>query len=769
MRSVECCLVMVVVLVSFTNGDVSSKLQYYEFLQMSDIERRTRRGADPNPASHLHQFWFKAFNRHFHLVLKQSNIITQDFRARTLNNNLKYEFYIANSNFLQGHLSDDDSSHVEAHWEGDVLSASITTADDIIVLEPSWRFWKSSVQKNNGSMIIYKKSDMVTDPQKKALGHRVKFCGNDAEKSRAADVIPSTPENIFLENYYTDYKHRRLKREPDFLGSKKMCRLFVIADYEFHKNIGGNNKHTTATYIIGIMNRVNQIFMRTRWPDENSNIQGLGFEIAELEIHENYTYQGVHYNNPNITWNTTYLLQVFSRGTAFKDYCLAHLFTYHRFSRGVLGLAYIAGRGNSQPGGICSTGPSPGKVFRTQGYDTTFNTGWSSAQNSEGDRVLSLEAALVIAHELGHNWGSEHDPDTPSCAPGVEQGGRYLMYPYSVSGYEHNNQIFSSCSKRYIYNVIKTKGPGCFTESSTLTVCGNGRMEGTEECDAGFNGDNCCTSQCKLRAGAICSPMNHECCDNKCSTADDKTVCHALPDSLVSCKEASKCNGVDLTCPEAENKEDDAPCVDGGKCKSGVCRNFCELHDKVPCICSKESGHACHRCCQSINDTQCLPEPSPPTLPENLPNGRPCFHGVCVDGVCEKQKNHIVQRLFSIIDTITVDQFVEFMKRNIVGTILVFSLLLWIPASCTFSYFDKKREKRLRHGRWKSRSRYTLLMDYLDAEGHKIKQAGSFRVKHFGGSVIRHTGFRPGHMYLTQSNFNKDVLQYPEDLKESAV
>lgn len=41
----------------------------------------------------------------------------------------------------------------------------------------------------------------------------------------------------------------------------------------------------------------------------------------------------------------------------------------------------------------------------------------------------------------GHNWGSEHDPDTASCAPGVEQGGKYLMYQYSVSGYEHNNQV----------------------------------------------------------------------------------------------------------------------------------------------------------------------------------------------------------------------------------------------------------------------------------------------------------------------------------------
>lgn len=32
---------------------------------------------------------------------------------------------------------------------------------------------------------------------------RMKFCGSGAEVSRAADEIPSTPENIFLENYYT--------------------------------------------------------------------------------------------------------------------------------------------------------------------------------------------------------------------------------------------------------------------------------------------------------------------------------------------------------------------------------------------------------------------------------------------------------------------------------------------------------------------------------------------------------------------------------------
>ena len=54
---------------------------------------------------------------------------------------------------------------------------------------------------------------------------------------------------------------------------------------------------------------------------------------------------------------------------------------------------------------------------------------------------MTREADLVTAHELGHNWGSEHDPDLPECSPPASQGGSYLMYTYSVSGYDVNNKV----------------------------------------------------------------------------------------------------------------------------------------------------------------------------------------------------------------------------------------------------------------------------------------------------------------------------------------
>jgi hypothetical protein len=80
------------------------------------------------------------------------------------------------------------------------------------------------------------------------------------------------------------------------------------------------------------------------------------------------------------------------------------------------------------------------------GYTLYLNSGLSSSRNHYGQRVITREADLVTAHEFGHNWGSEHDPDNPECSPSASQGGSYLMYTYSVSGYDLNNKVaLTSC------------------------------------------------------------------------------------------------------------------------------------------------------------------------------------------------------------------------------------------------------------------------------------------------------------------------------------
>ena len=48
-------------------------------------------------------------------------------------------------------------------------------------------------------------------------------------------------------------------------------------------------------------------------------------------------------------------------------------------------------------------------------------SGLSSSRNHYGQRVITREADLVTAHEFGHNWGSEHDPDSNECSPSASQ------------------------------------------------------------------------------------------------------------------------------------------------------------------------------------------------------------------------------------------------------------------------------------------------------------------------------------------------------------
>ena len=48
---------------------------------------------------------------------------------------------------------------------------------------------------------------------------------------------------------------------------------------------------------------------------------------------------------------------------------------------------------------------------------------------------------MVSCGVKGHNWGSEHDPDTTECSPSAMNKGKYIMYTYSVSGYDPNNKV----------------------------------------------------------------------------------------------------------------------------------------------------------------------------------------------------------------------------------------------------------------------------------------------------------------------------------------
>jgi hypothetical protein len=138
---------------------------------------------------------------------------------------------------------------------------------------------------------------------------------------------------------------------------------------------------------------------------------------------------------------------------------------------------------------------------------------------------------------------------------------------------------FSACS---IGNVCSALGrnsvkSGCLTNNKGVTsvtgqTCGNGIVEGDEQCDcggsAGCGNNQCCDpTTCKFKSNAVCDDSNEDCCRN-CQFASANTVCRP---SAGQCDPQETCNGTSPYCPEDKTKPDGEGCGNGLTCASGQC------------------------------------------------------------------------------------------------------------------------------------------------------------------------------------------------------
>ncbi|KAL5477186.1 hypothetical protein EMCRGX_G023941 [Ephydatia muelleri] len=136
--------------------------------------------------------------------------------------------------------------------------------------------------------------------------------------------------------------------------------------------------------------------------------------VMRIMIHTSYS--GSTYNTQEDISDASVLLNKFNtgdgQGKVWDDYCLAHLFTYWVLSNGLLGLSNIASPSATTTGGICSTS----FFSSSSGTRIIYNTALSSYTSSSNPLVF-VEEVLVTGHEIGHSWGSYHDPaTTPSCS-----------------------------------------------------------------------------------------------------------------------------------------------------------------------------------------------------------------------------------------------------------------------------------------------------------------------------------------------------------------
>ncbi|XP_974673.1 ADAM 17-like protease isoform X2 [Tribolium castaneum] len=680
-------------------GSIYKNLKHFETIHANEITHKVvKRGTTDgsHPFNKIKEVNFYTHGRDFRLILTpKRSVLHSKFRAYAVDGDGKEtSVHIDHDDFYHGRVFGETASHVSLHMEDGIMTGSIHLPEEIYHIEPSWRHIP---HLDNKTMITYKQSDVKfswdhDDLPPGQVGPRI--CGYVKEGDELEDEFEGR-------NQWTR-EHHREKRQVDqyeYTPTKTRCPLLLVADYRFFQEMGASNTKTTINYLISLIDRVHKIYNDTIWQDrqEVDGFKGMGFVIKKIVVHSEPTRikaGEAHYNMVREKWDVRTLLEVFSREYTHKDFCLAHLFTDLKFEGGILGLAYVGSPRRNSVGGICTP-----EYFKN-GYTLYLNSGLSSSRNHYGQRVITREADLVTAHEFGHNWGSEHDPDIPECSPSASQGGSYLMYTYSVSGYDVNNKRFSPCSLRSIRKVLQAKSGRCFSEPEE-SFCGNLRVEGDEECDAGLLGtednDACCDKDCKLRPKAVCSDKNSPCCQN-CQYMTSEVKCREA--QYATCEQESKCTGHQSECPKSPPMADGTNCQERGKCKGGKCIPFCETQGLQSCMCDIIVD-ACKRCCRSSINETC----SPVDPPDILADGTPCIQGFCNKGHCEKTVQDVVERFWDIIEDININKVLLFLRDNIVGTVVLVTALLWIPTSCVINYVDRKRRHEEQERReWRNKS-----------------------------------------------------------------
>ncbi|GFS14741.1 disintegrin and metalloproteinase domain-containing protein 17 [Elysia marginata] len=471
-------------------------------------------------------------------------------------------------------------------------------------------------------MVAYRLSD-VTD-----LPNKFKFCN-----------APGNQEEFRLlqDPFRGQFQPLRNKR-----STKDTCVINAVADANtFNKRCMRDNM-VCSSMMINIVQLTDVLYRNSRFEGNlGTYYTGIGLQVGKLTLYTEHTpgsKNGFYRHfNENYRFDAAKKLQSFARAIALgaNTYCLHHLFTDVSDSSGILGRAFTSV--------LC-------RVHSVAGL--AHNTGISSGTNKLGQFVPSLRYISVVAHEIGHNFGTGHDPDTSECAPNDEHGGKFIMWPIAVPGSHPNNRYFSNCSLRQIGRHIPAS---CFKDRSKIVgFCGNGIVDDGEQCDAGSfglnNQDKCCTGGCTFRKFANCSDANDECCTN-CTFSDSSKVCRD-PGYLYSCLQRSYCTGTSTVCPLGKQVPDGEKCGHQHVCSMGECVGPCKnatiksTTGKIylPCSCTKNSMQMCNYCCLDATDPS-KPGECQNFAPEPKPDGSPCDGGLCENNQERVERESMAENL----------------------------------------------------------------------------------------------------------------------------
>ncbi|XP_054024406.1 disintegrin and metalloproteinase domain-containing protein 19 [Dryobates pubescens] len=336
----------------------------------------------------------------------------------------------------------------------------------------------------------------------------------------------------WLRDFTTGMKppHQRVKRET--LQATKYVELLLVADYaEFQKH--HFNIEATRLKLLEAANYVDKFY-------RSLNIR---IALVGLEIWSNWNKCDVS-ENPYSTLKS--FLAWSSKERAYRKHDNAQLITGVPFQGTTVGLAPVMA--------MCSD----------------FQSGGVNMDHSDN----AIGVAATIAHEMGHNFGMNHD-SAGCCTTPAADGGCIMA---SATGHPFP-KVFNQCNRKELEKYLQSGGGMCLSNMPDTKKmyggkkCGNGYLEEGEECDCGeveeCKNPCCDASTCSLKLGAECA---HGSCCHQCKLMSPGTLCR---ERSGLCDLPEYCTGESPFCPLNSYLIDGASC-DGGRayCYSGMCLTY---------------------------------------------------------------------------------------------------------------------------------------------------------------------------------------------------
>ncbi|XP_065063953.1 disintegrin and metalloproteinase domain-containing protein 10-like [Rhopilema esculentum] len=556
---------------------------------------RAKRSVSPDYLLHLN---FHSHGRYFPIRLKRDiTIFSADFTVPDGN----HQFYP--SNIYEGWLEGEFGSKVNGFIHDNIFEGKIYTASGKeFHIEPAWKYLNSTKSHS----VIYSVDD-IHYPHPHGAS-----CGIKKELKDWMKGIQTSA----LENQEKDDKDIKFHKSDDTIKqrsrratvAKTSCHLYVQADWLFTDKFAKTTER--AFYLMTqYVQSVNSIYNATAFTGYPHRVTlKISRMKAQTEVECNAD-ANCKFKDANI--GVAKFLELNSE-TDHDKHCLAYVFTYRDFADGVLGLAWI-GEASGASGGVCERWkPYSGGKYKS------LNTGVVTTLNYQQDVPLKV-TEITLAHEIGHNFGAQHDPvsNSPQCSPGSAGGGNFIMYPRATSGSDSNNYKFSKCSRDYIGPVLNAKADICFKEPSG-PICGNKFVEEGEQCDCGYEDDckneRCCnkydpksSNNCKYNPANVpatnaCSTSEGPCCD--ASTCSYNTSIGQNCSLDTECARKAACDGSSPKCPSPPPKPDIVTtCQKGAKvCLGGMCNgSICLKSNETECMCTAKEAY-CDICCMMGND-----------------------------------------------------------------------------------------------------------------------------------------------------------------------